>query len=180
MLWLDDEESEQLITSLSSDTARSILTTLHDHPATASELSEVVDTSVQNIRHHVNNLWEARLVQIVDTRYSVKGREMNVYAPTDDSLVVCVGRQDDRSTFLDSLQRLVGAVGVLGLASFAVQLAFGTGVVDLGGPGTAPRIGDGFGAGPEPVLGLLPPGAAFFAGGLLVLALVSAWHYARS
>lgn len=179
VLWLDDEESDELISSLSSDTARSILTTLYDEPATASELSERVDTSIQNVRHHLTRLQDAGLVQVSDTRYSVKGREMNVYAPVDDSLVVCVGRADDRSTFLDSLKRLVGTVAVLGLLSLVVQATFGAGVVSLGGPGTAPRVGDSLGGATGPVLGLLPPGAAFLAGGLLVLALVAGWEYRR-
>lgn len=179
VLWLDDDESEQLISSLSSETARSLLTSLHESPATASQLSEEVDTSLQNIRHHLTNLQEAGLVQVSETRYSVKGREMNVYAPTDDSLVVCVGREDDRSTFLDSLKRLVGTVTLLGALSLVVQLTFGTGVVDLGGPGSAPRIGDSIGETADPLLGLIPPGVAFLAGGLLVLAMVAVWEYQR-
>lgn len=179
VLWLDDEESEQLISSLSSDTARSILTALHEAPATASELSDAVDTSLQNIKHHLTNLQEAGLVQVADTRYSVKGREMNVYAPTDDSLVVCVGREDDRTTFLDSLKRLVGTVAVLGLVSLFVQYTFGTAVTSLGGPEGVPRVGDSVGGASGPVFGLLPPGVTFLAGGLLVLALVAAWEYRR-
>jgi hypothetical protein len=103
---------------------------------------------------------------------------MNVYAPTDDSLVVCVGREDDRSSFLDSLKRLVGTVGLLGLLAAVVQLTFGAGVVDLGGPGTTPRIGDAVG-GTEPIFGLLPPGVAFLAGGLVVLAVLGVWELRR-
>ncbi|MFC4356347.1 ArsR/SmtB family transcription factor [Halobium salinum] len=179
VLWLDDEESERLISSLSSDTARSVLTALHERPATASELSEEVDTSLQNVRHHVNNLTDAGLVRVADTRYSVKGREMNVYAPSDDPMVVCVGREDDRGDFLDSLKRLVGVAAVVGLFAALVQSAFGAGVVDLGGPATSPRIPDAVG-GAEPVLGLLPPGVAFLAGGLLALAAVAALEYRRS
>lgn len=179
VLWLDDDESEQLISSLSSETARSLLTSLYESPATASELSETVDTSLQNIRHHLTNLQEAGLVQVSDTRYSVKGREMNVYAPTDESLVVCVGREDDRSTFLDSLKRLVGTVTLLGLLSLVVQFTFGTSVTGVGGPGSAPRIGDSIGGTAGPLLGLIPPGVAFLAGGLLVLAVVAVWEYQR-
>lgn len=178
VLWLDDEDADQLIGSLSSETARAVLTELHHGPATASELSEDVDTSLQNVRHHLDSLQEAGLVQVADTRYSVKGREMNVYAPTDDSLVVCVGREDDRSSFLDSLKRLVGTVTLLGLLAAVVQVTFGAGVVDLGGPGTTPRIGDAVG-GTEPILGLLPPGVAFLAGGLVVLGLLGAWELRR-
>lgn len=169
VLWLDDEDADDLIGSLSSETARSVLTALHDDPATASELSDRVDTSLQNVRHHLGNLQDAGLVEVTDTRYSVKGREMNVYAPVEDSLVVCVGREDDRSTFLDSLRGLVGAIGALLAGSVLVQSLFGVGVVDVGGPGTAPRIGDAVGDATAPLLGTLPPGATFFLGGLVVL-----------
>ncbi len=179
VLWLDDDESERLISSLSSDTARSVLTTVHDDPSTASELSEEVGTSVQNIRHHLSNLEEAGLVTVVDTRYSVKGREMSVYGPTDDSLVVCVGREDDRSTFLDSLKRLVGTVAILGVLSLVLQFAFGTAVRTIGGPATSPRFPNSVGGDPGPLLGLLPPGIAFLAGGMVVLALVAIWEYRR-
>jgi hypothetical protein len=120
-------------------------------------------------------LEEADLVEVADTRYSVKGREMKVYAPTQDSLVVCVGSDDDKERFLDSLDRTVGVVAALSVVAFAVQRAFGTGVVDLGGPGTTPRVGDGVGSASTPILGLVPPGVAFLAGGLLVLSLLVAW-----
>lgn len=94
VLDLDDEDAERLICSLSSKTARSILSALHDEPATATELSKAVSTSVQNVRHHLTKLQAADLVEVVDTRYSVKGREMKVYAPATDPLVVCVGPDD--------------------------------------------------------------------------------------
>jgi DNA-binding transcriptional ArsR family regulator len=176
VLSLTDDDAERLIGSITSETARSILTALEDHPATASELAETVSTSLQNVRHHLGNLEEADLVEVADTRYSVKGREMNVYAPTQDSLVVCVGSDDDKERFLDSLDRTAGVVAALAVAAVAVQRAFGTGVVDLGGPGTAPRVGDAVGSASTPLLGLVPPGVAFLAGGLLVLALVATWN----
>lgn len=173
---LTDDDAASLIRSLSSDTARAIVAALHEDPATASELSESVSTSLQNVRHHLGQLEAAGVVRVADTRYSVKGREMNVYAPTDDSLVVCVGSEADEDRFLDSLERLLGALALLAGVALLVQRAFGAGVVDVGGPGTAPRVGDGVGGAVGPVLGLLPPGVAFFAGGALVLAVLAAWH----
>ncbi|QCC48201.1 ArsR/SmtB family transcription factor [Halobellus limi] len=95
VLPLDDDEAARLINCLAADTARSTLTALQNDPATASELADGVGTSLQNVRHHLDNLREAGLVRVVDTRYSVKGREMKVYAPTRDSLVVCVGDSAD-------------------------------------------------------------------------------------
>ncbi|MGQ4555844.1 helix-turn-helix domain-containing protein [Halobellus sp. GM3] len=92
---LDDDEAARLIRCLASDTARSTLSALQRDAATASELAEDVDTSLQNVRHHLENLLDAGLVRVAGTRYSVKGREMKVYAPTRDSLVVCVGEAVD-------------------------------------------------------------------------------------
>jgi DNA-binding transcriptional ArsR family regulator len=176
VLSLEDEGAQELIASLSSDTARSIYSALHDEPSTASELSETVSTSLQNVRHHLSNLAEAELVEVAGTRYSCKGREMKVYAPTGDSLVVCVGSEADSERLADSLGGIIGVVAVLGVVAALVQRLFGAGVVDLGGPGTAPRVGDSVGSATGPMLGLIQPGVAVLLGGLLVVALVVAWE----
>ncbi len=177
LLWLDDEEAETLITSLSSDTARSVLTALHGEPMTASELAEHVDTSLQNVRHHINNLSEADLVEATETRYSVKGREMTVYAPVNDSLVVCVGDREERGSFLDSLRQYVGAAAALVVGSLLVHFGFGTGFGGIDGP-ASPRVGDSVGTTGE-LLGLVSPAVAFLVGGLLVLAVVTWQHHPR-
>ncbi|MFC6794449.1 hypothetical protein ACFQFH_08985 [Halobaculum halobium] len=54
-------------------------------------MADAADTSVQNVRHHVSKLVDTGLVEATDTRYSVKGREMTVYGPADDRVVVAVG-----------------------------------------------------------------------------------------
>lgn len=167
---LEDADTERLLGSLRSETARKLFSALHDEPATASELAEDVDTSLQNVRHHLSNLADADLVYVADTRYSSKGREMKVYAPSDDALVVCVG---ESNRLLDSIEDLAGAVVALAVGSLLVQLWFASAASDLGGPGTLPRVGDSVTA-VEPIFGFLPPGVAFFAGGLVVLGVLLA------
>jgi DNA-binding transcriptional ArsR family regulator len=174
VLWLDDDEADTLIGSLSSQTARSVLTAVHDEPQSASELADSVDTSLQNVRHHLGNLEDAGLVEVTETRYSVKGREMNVYGPVDDSLVVCVGKQEERSSFIDSLKRLVGAAVALVLGSLLVHFTIGTGVQNLAGP-AGPRVPDSVGT-TGSLLGTLSPSMAFLAGGLVVLAVLAVQH----
>jgi DNA-binding transcriptional ArsR family regulator len=168
-LWLDSEEAGDLLSSIACDTARNVLTALHEEPATASEVADRVDTSLQNARHHLENLQDAGLVRVADTRYSSKGREMNVYAPAEDPMVVFVGRQDDEEGLLDSLRQYVPVVAALALASLLVQY-LATPSVTSTATGEIPRIGQGLG--PAGGAAGLPPGGVFLAGGLLVLAAV--------
>ena len=172
LLWLDDDDAETLLGSLSSDTARSVLVTLHEEPKTASELAEHVDTSLQNVRHHLNNLMEADLVETTETRYSVKGREMAVYEPVNDSLVLCVGDTEEPTSLLSSLRQYVGAAVALVVGTLLVQAMFGLALPGMDGP-ASPRMADSVGGSAE-LLGFLSPGAAFLAGGLVVL-LAVAW-----
>ena len=160
VLGVDEDDSADVFEALSSDTARRVLTAIYDESAPPSELADRLDISLQNVSYHLDNLEEAGVVRVADTRYSEKGREMNVYAPTDDPVVVFVGTEERKTGFRDLLKRLVGATGLLFVISsllFAFQ-AFGR-------PG---------GAGDElTILELLSfPGLEFLLGGLFVLGLV--------
>jgi len=124
---VDSEEADEVLSALSSDTARELLAALHDDPAPPSDLADRVDTTLQNAQYHLQNLEDAGAVEVVDTAYSEKGREMDVYAPADQPLVIFAGDDEDQSVIRTALSRLLGAVGLLAVASFAVQRLFGAG-----------------------------------------------------
>lgn len=126
---VDDEAADELIAALSSSTARQLLATLHEDPAPPSRLADEVDTSLQNVQYHLGRLEEAGAVQVVGTGYSEKGREMDVYGPADEPLVLVAGTEDDTSLLKSALSRLLGAVAVLGIASLVVQELYGQGSV---------------------------------------------------
>jgi len=84
-------DSDEILDALSSKTARDILTTVHDGPATASEIADTVGTSLQNANYHLSKLQGAGLIDVVDTWYSAKGREMDVYAPVNQPLIMFAG-----------------------------------------------------------------------------------------
>jgi DNA-binding transcriptional ArsR family regulator len=109
---LDEETADEVFEALSSRTTREIFLALHTQPQTASDLAEVTDTSVQNVQYHLEKLTDAELVEVVDTWYSERGSEMNVYAPEDESLVLFAGR-DKHSTFRKLLNRFVGLFALL-------------------------------------------------------------------
>lgn len=85
-----DESGHEVITALQSETAREVMTFLYEEPMTPSDLATRLDTSVQNVSYHLANLREADLVTVIDSWYSEKGREMDVYAPTTESLILTV------------------------------------------------------------------------------------------
>ena len=188
VIGLDSDDADDLLSVLSSDTARDVLATLHDEPDTPANVAERVDTSLQNAQYHLGNLEDAGLIEAIDTVYSEKGREMTVYAPADRPLVVFTGSEAESAGLESALKRLLGAVGLVGLASVLVQWYFG----DL--PGLA-RTGGGSADGGGGVSTMsteaaptaadaaagLPPGLLFFVGGLVALTVVSvAWYLGRS
>ncbi|MGM0448260.1 MAG: ArsR/SmtB family transcription factor [Methanobacteriota archaeon] len=124
---VDDDEADDLIAALGSETAREILSTLHDRPATKSELANEVDTSLQNVQYHLSRLDDADLVDVVDTAYSEKGREMDVYAAADEPLVLFAGGSEESAGIKTALMRLLGGYGLIGLAAVAAQRLFAVG-----------------------------------------------------
>jgi DNA-binding transcriptional ArsR family regulator len=187
VIGVDSDDADDLLGALSSDTARELLAALHEDPATPSDLAETIDTSLQNAQYHLGNLEDADVIEVVDTVYSEKGREMKVYAPADRPLVVFAGREEKTTGLKAALSRLLGAFGALGLLSIAVQQTFGDGLgalVGSSGSESTETGGDMSAQSTDTVqqtadaaASAIPPGVLFFAGGALVLALGFAWWY---
>lgn len=97
---LDADDSTTVLDSMASETARAILAALADGPATASDIAEAVDTSVQNAHYHLSNLRDAGVVTQAGTWYSSKGKEMAVYALASERIELRIGGPDpaDRRT----------------------------------------------------------------------------------
>ena len=86
--YLSLEEAGDVLESLSSHTAQSILVELRDDRATATETADRVGTSIQNVSYHLSRLEAAGLLTVAGTRYSEKGREMKLYTTAVASLVI--------------------------------------------------------------------------------------------
>jgi DNA-binding transcriptional ArsR family regulator len=147
VIGVDSDDAEDVLAALSSKTARELLSALHEDPAPPSRLADRVDTSLQNAQYHLEKLETAGAVEVVDTAYSEKGREMDVYAPADQPLVIFAGDEGE-STLRSALSRLLGAVGALAVVSLAVQALFGRGsLLPSLGAGGGDGGGDGGGSG---------------------------------
>jgi DNA-binding transcriptional ArsR family regulator len=125
---VESDDADELLSALSSETARDLLGALHDDPAPPAKLADRVDTSLQNVQYHLEKLENAGAVTVIDTAYSEKGREMDVYAPADQPLVIFAGDQNESTSIRTALTRLLGGFGVLALASVAIEQVAGDGL----------------------------------------------------
>jgi predicted transcriptional regulator len=85
------EDAGDVIEALASRTARRIVGSVRDDPKTASDLADDAETSLQNTLYHLERLVEADVLEVVDTCYSSRGKEMSVYAPASEPVVIYVG-----------------------------------------------------------------------------------------
>ncbi|MFC5365852.1 ArsR/SmtB family transcription factor [Salinirubrum litoreum] len=184
VIGVDSDDADDLLSALSSNTARKLLSALHEDPDTPSSLAERLDTSLQNVQYHLGKLESANVVRVIDTVYSEKGREMKVYAPTDRPLVVFAGREEESTGLKTALSRLIGGFGILAGVSLLVQYLLADGPwfgAQTGSAGTADvqtttestRIA-------AETAATLPPGLVFFLGGTLMLLAVFGVWYVRS
>jgi DNA-binding transcriptional ArsR family regulator len=145
VLDLEDEATAEALSALSSETAREILAALYEDPQTPPDVRDEVGTSLQNVHYHLERLEDADLIQPAGSGYSEKGTEMTVYAPKSEAVVLFAGQQHHRSRLKTALGRLLGAVGILGLAALAINRFFGGRRVPETGGGGAATDGDGAG-----------------------------------
>lgn len=171
---LNDEAAEEVFSSLSSATARSILTVLYDQPMTASEVAEEVGTSLQNVNYHLNNLRNSGLIEAIDTSYSDQGKEMKIYSPINKSLVIFAGNNIQHSSLLDAIKGLVGLIGIFAIMSIIIDRAARYWVASHG-----VEIWTTKSAGGQQMF-LLPPGLLIFLGSILALLIVAGWWSYRS
>ena len=137
VLGVDSDEAGETLAALSSETARGMLHAFHEEPDTPSGIADRQDLSLQNAQYHIGNLADAGLIEPVDTVYSEKGREMQVYGPADAPLIVYAGTEDDTTGLKAALSRLIGAIAALGLGSVLVQAYIGDLPLPFGTAGSA-------------------------------------------
>ncbi len=110
---LADADTE--VDALSSETARALLTAVYDRARTPSELADAVDTSVQNVHHHLDKLQQAELVRVESRRQSAQGREMKVYGPSQETFLVYAGDPPTRLEPPEPDGRAIAALAAVAL-----------------------------------------------------------------
>jgi DNA-binding transcriptional ArsR family regulator len=187
-----DERAQKIAKAMASQTAGDILHLLGDGQVSLTDIAEKLGQPMNTVKYHVENLLEAGLISIAETKYSVKGREVKLYSLTNQLLIVAPRQSPVRSLILKyaSLFAIV-AIATLGIIAVAPYLAGLNGMPGMTGsaenvalsapaPTVADRqVGEGnnvmaakmaYGAGPETEAAeSYGMALAFFLGGFLVI-----------
>ncbi len=120
------EESKKVTKVLSNDSARQVLELLADTPMSASDIAEKLEIPLTTVKYNLDALIDSGLIKVKETKWSVKGRKIKIYAPVR-KLIVVVPDKTDKKSVADILQRylavLLGAAGLSAIIEWLYQPA---------------------------------------------------------
>jgi DNA-binding transcriptional ArsR family regulator len=82
------EQAQKIAKAMGSQTAGDILQLLNTGPKTSTEVTDQLGIPMGTAKYHIENLLDAGLIEVIKTKYSVKGREVKVYGLKDQLLIV--------------------------------------------------------------------------------------------
>jgi DNA-binding transcriptional ArsR family regulator len=104
-----DERAQKIAKAMSSQTASDILRLLAENNKSMSEITDQLAIPLTTTKYHVENMLDAGLITIANTKYSVKGREVKIYS-LSDQLVIVAPRQLNIRSMLLKYSSLLGMV----------------------------------------------------------------------
>jgi predicted transcriptional regulator len=113
-----DERAQKIAKAMSSQTASDILRLLAKNNQSLSEITDQLGVPLTTAKYHIENMLDAGLITIANTKYSVKGREVKIYSLSDQLVIVAPRQLDIRSTLL----KYSSLMGVVLLVSLLVAL----------------------------------------------------------
>ncbi|MDR0981175.1 MAG: helix-turn-helix domain-containing protein [Methanocalculaceae archaeon] len=93
----------------------------------ATALAERSELPLTTVKYHLENMLSAGLIEVTDTRWSAKGREMKIYAVKDQVVVIAPKKKVDIRGIVERYGVAAGALAVvcaLGLAIPSTLLGF--------------------------------------------------------
>jgi DNA-binding transcriptional ArsR family regulator len=112
-----EERAQKIAKAMGSQTASDILRLLSAGPKSLTDITDTLAVPMNTAKYHVENLLDAGLILVTDTKYSVKGREVKLYAITNQLLIVAPRQADLRSLLL----KYAALFGIVAAASLAVS-----------------------------------------------------------
>lgn len=171
-----DEQAQKIARAMGSPTACDLLRGLAGGPKSTTALAGDLQIPLTTAKYHLGNLLDAGVIEVVDTRWSAKGREVKLYGMKNQVYVVAPARQSAigmMKKYAATLGLFIAGTAVLSLYLPMLQphYAYADDLVVLGPPPDAmPAVERAVDTAAP-----LPPFVhefviAFFLGGCLVLA----------
>lgn len=120
-------EAQKIAKAMSSPTSADLFNILSDCPMSATALAERSGLPLTTVKYHLENMLSAALIEVTDTRWSAKGREMKIYAVKDQVVVIAPKKKVDIRGIVERYGVAAGALAVvcsLGLAIPSTLLGF--------------------------------------------------------
>ncbi|HET6581592.1 MAG TPA: helix-turn-helix domain-containing protein, partial [Methanoregula sp.] len=92
-----DERAQKISKAMGSQTASDILQLLAENKKSLTEITERLAIPLTTAKYHIENLLDAGLISVTETKYSVKGREIKIYSLTNQLLIVAPRTSNVRS-----------------------------------------------------------------------------------
>jgi DNA-binding transcriptional ArsR family regulator len=122
-----DERAQKIAKAMGSQTASDILQILGEGPKSLSDITDRLNIPMNTAKYHIENLLDAGLVAVAETKYSVKGREVKIYTLANKLLIVAPRRADARSLLL----KYATLFGIVALGTVVISV-----FTSLFGPGS--------------------------------------------
>jgi DNA-binding transcriptional ArsR family regulator len=111
-----EERAQKIAKAMGSQTASDILRLLAGGTKSLTDITDTLAVPMNTAKYHVENLLDAGLITVSDTKYSVKGREVKLYSLTNQLLIVAPRQADLRSLLL----KYAALFGVVVLATLSI------------------------------------------------------------
>ena len=113
-----DERAQKIAKAMGSQTASDILQLLSEGQKSLTEITEQLAIPMTTAKYHVENLLDAGLISVAETKYSVKGREVKLYSLTNQLLIVAPRQSNVRSLLL----KYASLFGIVAFGSVVIAI----------------------------------------------------------
>jgi len=134
-----DERAQKISKAMASQTASDILQLLAENKKSLTEITDRLAIPLTTAKYHIENLLEADLITVAEIKYSVKGREIKIYAITNQLLIVAPRQSNVRSLLL-KYASLFGIVLFGSLVIAVLSPILGQGITAGSSLNGAPRM----------------------------------------
>jgi len=105
-------EAQKVAKAMSSPTSADLFNALTGNPQSATALAERTGLPLTTVKYHLENMLSAGLVEISNTRWSEKGREMKIYAVKDQVVVFAPRKTVDVKGIVERYGTMAGVIAI--------------------------------------------------------------------